>query len=117
MFILLPVVLYTGAVFMKSVFHLQWPVMAIAAVLAAIGLLYAAFGGLRAIAISDTYNGLGLLVMGLAVTVFAMAAVEWDLSRSEERRVGKEGVSTCRSRWWPYHYKKQKLQLIQNHRI
>src|SRR3546814_11403929 len=26
--------------------------------------------------------------------------------RSEERRVGKECVSTCRSRWWPYHYKK-----------
>src|SRR3546814_12663699 len=25
------------------------------------------------------------------------------LWRSEERRVGKEGVSTCRSRWWPYH--------------
>src|SRR3546814_12736718 len=24
-------------------------------------------------------------------------------SRSEERRVGKECVSTCRSRWWPYH--------------
>src|SRR3546814_19748612 len=23
--------------------------------------------------------------------------------RSEERRVGKECVSTCRSRWWPYH--------------
>src|SRR3546814_11419849 len=23
--------------------------------------------------------------------------------RSEERRVGKEGVSTCRFRWWPYH--------------
>src|SRR3546814_15756714 len=26
-----------------------------------------------------------------------------DSFRSEERRVGKEGVSTCRSRWWPYH--------------
>src|SRR3546814_19978373 len=25
------------------------------------------------------------------------------VSRSEERRVGKEGVSTCRSRWSPYH--------------
>src|SRR3546814_17226892 len=25
------------------------------------------------------------------------------LDRSEERRVGKEGVSTCRSRWSPYH--------------
>src|SRR3546814_15782681 len=26
-----------------------------------------------------------------------------DLMRSEERRVGKECVSTCRSRWSPYH--------------
>src|SRR3546814_5806416 len=26
--------------------------------------------------------------------------------RSEERRVGKECVSTCRSRWSPYHTKK-----------
>src|SRR3546814_7643624 len=25
------------------------------------------------------------------------------MSRSEERRVGKECVSTCRSRWSPYH--------------
>src|SRR3546814_14630872 len=24
-------------------------------------------------------------------------------ARSEERRAGKEGVSTCRSRWSPYH--------------
>src|SRR3546814_19172413 len=28
-------------------------------------------------------------------------------TRSEERRVGKECVSTCRSRWSPYHYKKK----------
>src|SRR3546814_17151121 len=27
--------------------------------------------------------------------------------RSEERRVGKECVSTCRARWSPYHYKKK----------
>src|SRR3546814_16598343 len=26
-------------------------------------------------------------------------------ARSEERRVGKECVSTCRSRWSPFHYK------------
>src|SRR3546814_14177711 len=33
------------------------------------------------------------------------------LLRSEERRVGKECVSTCRSRWSPYHkQKKQKKQ-------
>src|SRR3546814_14667419 len=30
--------------------------------------------------------------------------------RSEERRVGKECVSTCRSRWSPYHSKKNKKQ-------
>src|SRR3546814_14205158 len=33
--------------------------------------------------------------------------VRWDrgghADRSEERRVGKECVSTCRSRWAPYH--------------
>src|SRR3546814_17472023 len=28
--------------------------------------------------------------------------------RSEERRVGKECVSTCRSRWSPYHEKKKR---------
>src|SRR3546814_21082389 len=30
--------------------------------------------------------------------------------RSEERRVGHECVSTCRSRWSPYHYKKKTQQ-------
>jgi solute:Na+ symporter, SSS family len=79
-FILLPVVLYTGAVFMKSMFGLEFSVLGIAAALAAAGLAYAAFGGLRAIAISDTFNGVGLLVMGLIVTAFAMSAIDWDLS-------------------------------------
>src|SRR3546814_16723245 len=32
----------------------------------------------------------------------------WKALRSEERRVGKECVSTCRSRWSPYHLKKKK---------
>src|SRR3546814_14036010 len=35
--------------------------------------------------------------------------------RSEERRVGKECVSTCRSRWSPYHSKKkQNCELSRN---
>src|SRR3546814_16030308 len=29
------------------------------------------------------------------------------VGRSEERRVGTECVSRCRSRWSPYHYKKK----------
>src|SRR3546814_19622586 len=32
--------------------------------------------------------------------------------RSEERRVGQECVSTCRSRWSPYHSKKKKTTYI-----
>src|SRR3546814_15321780 len=34
------------------------------------------------------------------------------LDRSEERRVGKECVSTCRSRWSPYHSKKKNTNNI-----
>src|SRR3546814_20807478 len=35
--------------------------------------------------------------------------------RSEERRVGKACVSTCRPRWSPYHYKKnQSLRYTHN---
>src|SRR3546814_11212722 len=35
--------------------------------------------------------------------------------RSEERRVGKECVSTCRSRWSPYHSKKKQTILTITH--
>src|SRR3546814_17047053 len=38
-------------------------------------------------------------------------------SRSEERRVGKECVSTCRSRWAPYHYKKKKKEKTTKQKI
>src|SRR3546814_19367306 len=38
------------------------------------------------------------------------------LLRSEERRVGKECVSTCRSRWSPYHLKKKKHHPNDNQR-
>src|SRR3546814_19641884 len=37
----------------------------------------------------------------------SLSGADWDelcgMARSEERRVGKECVSTCRSRWSPYH--------------
>src|SRR3546814_13848660 len=37
-------------------------------------------------------------------------------TRSEERRVGKACVSTCRSRWSPYHEKKKtNIEQIQMH--
>src|SRR3546814_18404290 len=33
-----------------------------------------------------------------------------ELDRSDERRVGQEGVSTCRYRWSPYHEKKNNVK-------
>src|SRR3546814_20884507 len=43
--------------------------------------------------------------LGLSEDVTArLASTVWGShGRSEERRVGKECVSTCRSRWSPYH--------------
>lgn len=80
LFILLPVVLYTGSVFVKSMFGIDAPMVVIAAGYALASLAYATLGGLRAIAVSDTFNGISLLVMGLLVTLFALNAVHWDLS-------------------------------------
>src|SRR3546814_14985762 len=48
----------------------------------------------------------GLLVntsRGAVLDQDALLQVLQEGSRSEERRVGQEGVSTCRSRWSPYH--------------
>ncbi|RLV60590.1 solute:sodium symporter family transporter [Parashewanella curva] len=79
-FILLPVVLYTGSLFMKSMFGLHIPIIVIAILFAVAGAVYAIFGGLRAIAISDTLNGVGLIVMSLIVSYLAMNAIHWDFS-------------------------------------
>src|SRR3546814_783434 len=64
---------------------------------------------------NDVYLQIGLLTtMGLAAKN-AILMIEFaeqeerkgkrviEAARSEERRVGKECVSTCRSRWSPYH--------------
>src|SRR3546814_17040255 len=44
----------------------------------------------------------------------ALGGVQHRVPRSEERRVGKECVSTCRSRWSPYHSKKKKQNTNKN---
>ena len=80
MFILLPMVLYTGARFMKSMFEPDMSILVISILFALAGLAYAALGGLRAIAISDTYMGVVLLVMGGLVTYFALERIGWDFS-------------------------------------
>src|SRR3546814_1394841 len=45
----------------------------------------------------------GKIMAILLPLLLAVAYLTYAERRSEERRVGKEGVSTCRSRWSPYH--------------
>src|SRR3546814_13098205 len=68
--------------------------------------------------IATPYQVLEARAAGADLVLLIVAALEQRLLadlhalvlRSEERRVGKECVRTCRSRWSPYHYKKTKLK-------
>src|SRR3546814_15285888 len=54
-------------------------------------------------AIANANNIMFLLLGGVFGFGMASTILVGQAMRSEERRVGKEGVSTCRSRWSPYH--------------
>jgi SSS family solute:Na+ symporter len=80
---LLPIVLYTGAINLESVFNVSevlqvsrgegiWLTVITIGV---IGSVYAIFGGLKAVAFSDSINAIGLVIGGLMVPVFAL----WDI--------------------------------------
>ena len=99
MFILLPMVLYTGARFMKSMFEPDMPILMISILFALAGLAYAALGGLRAIAISDTYMGVVLLVMGGLVTYFALDRIGWDFSGIPAERLTLWGAPDSDIPW------------------
>ena len=86
-FIYLPAVIYSGALFMQTLFGVDAPVIAIAAIFATVGAAYAILGGLRAVAVLDTYAGVGILALALVVVFLAMHAVGWDITAGvpEER--------------------------------
>lgn len=80
---LLPFVLYSGALFMEKVFRISeafgigettalW-ITTIA--LGVVGSIYAIFGGLKAVAVSDTLNGAGLFLGGLAIPFLGLRAL------------------------------------------
>lgn len=78
---LLPIILYTGAVGMTGILDIHaltgiqnpkavlWGMVWLTGI---IGSVYALFGGMRSIVISDLLNGIGLLTGGLMITFFGL---------------------------------------------
>lgn len=79
----IPSVLYSGSIAVIKLFDVpgllgvgQFEALAITVlVIGAIGSLYAIFGGLKAVAVSDTLNGIGLLIVGILVPVLGLLAL------------------------------------------
>lgn len=81
LFIVIPTALYTGAIAFNKVFNLETIFglsygQAIAYTVIAIGFIgaiYAIFGGLKAVAVSDTWNAIILVIGALLVPIFALS--------------------------------------------
>ncbi len=80
---LLPIVLYTGAINIESIFEISdvlnisktqglWLTVLVVGI---IGSVYAIFGGLKMVVYTDTINGYGLLIAGLAVPFIALWSI------------------------------------------
>lgn len=78
--IFLPIMLYTSSLVMKGMFGLETSLTVLATGVAFVGAAYAIFGGLRAVAISDTYMGVIVLGMAMLITVLSLNAISWDFS-------------------------------------
>ncbi len=86
-FLYLPIMLYTGSLFMQSMFNIDVPIIVIATGFAVIGSAYAIFGGLRAVAVSDTISGVGLLALSLLIVYLALDAINFDFSGIPRERL------------------------------
>ena len=73
--VLLPVVLYTGSLALERMFNLNFPLWLIILLIGSLGSAYAIFGGLKSVAVSDTINGVGLLIGGLAIPFLGLSAL------------------------------------------
>ena len=73
--VLLPVVLYTGSLALIGMFDLNLSLWFVVSTIGVLGSAYAIFGGLKSVAVSDTLNGIGLLVGGLTIPVLGLYAL------------------------------------------
>lgn len=91
--IYLPAALYSGSLFLKSMFGVDWPLLWFAAPMAVIAALYTISGGLRAVAVMDTVSGIGVLGIALLVVFLALQAIGWDFSGIPHERLSMVGAA------------------------
>jgi SSS family solute:Na+ symporter len=75
----IPAALYSGSLFLKTMLDFQGSLLVFAAPMAIIAALYTILGGLRAVAVMDTFSGIGVLAIALLVVVLALNAIGWNL--------------------------------------
>lgn len=97
--IYMPAVIYSGSLFMQTMFNVDIPLMYIAIAFAALGAVYAIFGGLRAVAVSDTYSGVLLLTMAVFVVILSLAAIDFDFSGIPAERLTLIGAPDSPLPW------------------
>ena len=97
--IYLPIMLYTGGLFLQTVSGVGLPLMVLAAGMAIVGGAYAVLGGLRAVAVYDTISGVGVLGMAALVTVLALAAINFDFSGIPPERLSMIGATDSPIPW------------------
>lgn len=98
-FIFLPAMLYGGSLFMQSMFGVDIPIIILATMFAVVGACYAVFGGLRAVAVSDTYSGILLLGLGMLVVFLAVQAIDFDFTGIPAERLTLVGNSESPIPW------------------
>jgi SSS family solute:Na+ symporter len=83
----LPVILYSGAVVFENIFDISGmfhltkftAIAILCVIIGIIGGCYAIFGGLKAVAVSDTINGVGLIIGGLMIPFIGLAVLSKEL--------------------------------------
>ena len=78
--IYIPAGLYSGALFLKTA-GFDLPLVVLAAFLGVIAAGYTMAGGLRAVAVMETYAGIGVLAIAVLIVILALGAVDWDIAR------------------------------------
>ena len=102
LFIFLPAILYGGSRFFLSLLGYDGGIeniMLVSVVLAIVGAAYAVFGGLRAVAVSDTYSGVLILSLALVVVYLALQAINFDFSGIPADRLTLIGDSDSDIPW------------------